>query len=89
MWRNAEWAKKKGLYSELYASAEDMDESIQRLSYNLAHSNPQAMAEMKKMLWHGTENWDQLLLQRAIISGKLVLGQHTRSAIEKFKAKVK
>jgi methylglutaconyl-CoA hydratase len=89
MWRNAEWAKKKGLYSELYASAEDMDESIQRLSYNLAHSNLQAMAEMKKMLWHGTENWDQLLLQRAIISGKLVLGQHTRSAIEKFKAKVK
>lgn len=89
MWRNAEWGKKKGLYSELYASAEDMDEAIQRLSYNLAHSNPHAMAEMKKMIWKGTENWDQLLLQRAVVSGKLVLGQHTRTAIEKFKAKVK
>ncbi|MFL5745518.1 MAG: enoyl-CoA hydratase/isomerase family protein [Niastella sp.] len=89
MWRNAEWAKKKGLFSELYTSVEDMDESIQRLSYNLAHSNPQAMAEMKKMFWRGTENWDTLLHQRAVISGKLVLSQHTRSAIEKFKAKVK
>jgi methylglutaconyl-CoA hydratase len=89
MWRNAEWAKKKGLFSELYASVDAMDESIQRLSYNLAHSNPQAMAEMKKMFWKGSENWDTLLLQRAVISGKLVLSQHTRSAIEKFKAKVK
>jgi methylglutaconyl-CoA hydratase len=89
MWRNAEWAKKKGLFSELYASVDGMDESIQRLSYNLAHSNPQAMAEMKKMFWRGTENWDTLLFQRAVISGKLVLSQHTRSAIEKFKAKVK
>jgi methylglutaconyl-CoA hydratase len=89
MWRNAEWAKKKGLFSELHTSVDDMDESIQRLSYNLAHSNPQAMAEMKKMFWRGTENWDTLLHQRAVISGKLVLSQHTRSAIEKFKAKVK
>lgn len=89
MWRNAEWAKKKGLFSELHTSVEDMDESIQRLSYNLAHSNPQAMAEMKKMFWRGTENWDTLLHQRAVISGKLVLSAHTRSAIEKFKAKVK
>ena len=89
MWRNAEWAKKKGLFSELHTAVDDMDESIQRLSYNLAHSNPQAMAEMKKMFWRGTENWDTLLHQRAVISGKLVLSQHTRSAIEKFKAKVK
>lgn len=89
MWRNAEWAKKKGLFSELHTSVDDMDESIQRLSYNLSHSNPQAMAEMKKMFWRGTENWDTLLHQRAVISGKLVLSQHSRSAIEKFKAKVK
>jgi methylglutaconyl-CoA hydratase len=89
MWRNAEWAKKKGLFSELHASVDDMDESIQRLSYNLAHSNPLAMAEMKKMFWKGTEHWDTLLHQRAAISGKLVLSQHTRSSIEKFKAKVK
>jgi methylglutaconyl-CoA hydratase len=89
MWRNAEWAKRKGLYSELHASIDDMDESVQRLSENLAHSNPLAMREMKKMLWHGTEHWDHLLLQRAAISGRLVLGTFTKNAIEKFKAKTK
>src|SRR6476661_6937379 len=32
MWRNAEWAKRKGLYAELHSSIENMDESISRLS---------------------------------------------------------
>lgn len=89
MWRSADWARRKGLYAELHVSADEMDESIQRLSNTLAHSNPQAMEEMKKMFWNGTEHWDQLLLQRAAVSGSLVLSTFTRQAIEKFKAKSK
>jgi len=89
MWRNADWAKRKGLFAELHSTVEDMDESIQRLSHTLAHSNPQAMEEIKKMLWKGAEHWDELLLQRAAISGRLVLSTFTRQAIEKFKAKSK
>ncbi|MGZ5248418.1 MAG: enoyl-CoA hydratase/isomerase family protein, partial [Flavitalea sp.] len=58
MWRNAEWAKRKGLYAEVHPETGGMDESIIRLSNMLAHSNPQAMAEMKKVFWKGTENWD-------------------------------
>jgi methylglutaconyl-CoA hydratase len=87
MWRSADWARKKGLYSELHSSAENMDESIRRLSHHLSHSNPEAMAEMKKVFWQGTENWDDLLCQRAEISGRLVLSRFTKEAIAKFKAK--
>lgn len=87
LWRNADWARRKGLYSELHSSVESMDESIRRLAHHLSHSNSEAMAEMKKIFWQGTENWDDLLCQRAEISGRLVLGQHTREAIAKFKAK--
>lgn len=86
MWRNAEWAKRKGLYAEVHPESTGMDESILRLANVLAHSNPQAMAEMKKVFWKGTENWDQLLAERAAISGRLVLSSFTRNAIEKFKA---
>jgi methylglutaconyl-CoA hydratase len=89
MWRNGEWAKRKGLYAELHPTAADMDESISRLAHALSHSSPQAMAEMKKIFWKGTEHWDHLLPERAAISGKLVLSNFTRSAIEKFKAKSK
>jgi len=88
MWRNSDWAKRKGLFAEIHPTVEGMDESIYRLSNHLAHSNPQAMAEMKKIFWRGTEHWDHLLHERAAMSGKLVLSSFTKNTIEKFKAKV-
>jgi methylglutaconyl-CoA hydratase len=87
MWRNADWARRKGLYSELHSSVESMDESIRRLANLLSHSSPEAMAEMKKVFWQGTEHWDELLATRAEISGRLVLSHFTKEAISKFKAK--
>jgi methylglutaconyl-CoA hydratase len=87
LWRNADWARRKGLYAELHLTIEEMDESIARLADVLMHSGPEAMAEMKKIFWKGTENWDHLLIERAAISGRLVLSEFTRNAIEKFKTK--
>jgi methylglutaconyl-CoA hydratase len=87
MWRNAQWAGRKGLFAEVHPNVEGMDESLSKLKNTLVHSNPAAMAEMKKIFWKGTESWDHLLLERAAISGKLVLSSFTKTAIEKFKAK--
>lgn len=87
MWRNADWARRKGLYAELHSSVESMDESISRLANQLSHSSPEAMAEMKKIFWQGTEDWDDALCRRAEISGRLVLSKFTREAIARFKAK--
>ena len=87
MWRNADWARRKGLYSELHPTIESMDESVSRLANNLSQSSAEAMREMKKIFWQGTEHWDSLLLERAAISGELVLSEFTRKAIEKFKSK--
>ena len=88
-WRNSDWAKRKGLFSELYENVESMDEAVFRLANILAHSSADAMAEMKKMLWKGTENWDELLKERAAISGRLALSDFTKKAIQEFKAKAK
>ena len=87
MWRNAEWAKRKGLFAEVHNTVENMDESIVRMAHTLAQSSPEAMAEMKKIFWKGTDNWDQLLDERAAISGRLVVSRFTKDAIAKFKAK--
>jgi methylglutaconyl-CoA hydratase len=87
LWRNADWARRKGLYAELHATIEGMDESISRLANQLSHSSPEAMGEMKKMFWQGTEDWDDVLCRRAEISGRLVLSKFTKEAIEKFKTK--
>ena len=87
MWRNADWAKSKGLFAEVHPDTAALDEAIRRLSDTLAKSSPQAMAEMKKVFWKGTEHWETLLVERAAISGRLVLSDFTRNAIAAFKAK--
>lgn len=87
VWRNSDWAKKKGLFAEVHESIENMDESIFRLAHHLSHDNPEAMFEMKKMFWKGTDDWDVLLKDRAAISGRLVLGTFAKNAIAKANTK--
>lgn len=86
-WRSADWAREKGLYTDIFDSIEEMDEAIQTLANKLAKSNPEAMQLLKKVFWEGTENWDQLLAERAAMSGKLVLSDFTVNAINSFKKK--
>jgi methylglutaconyl-CoA hydratase len=87
MWRNSDWARRKGLYAEVHPTLDGLDESVSRLAHQLSHSSPEAMSELKKIFWKGTDNWDELLLSRAEISGRLVLSSFTKEAIAKFKAK--
>ena len=86
-WYSAQWALEKGLYAGVYETEELMDAAIDTLVKKLATSNPEAMKELKSIFWKGTENWDQLLIERAGISGRLVLSEFTRNAINSFKAK--
>lgn len=88
-WRSAEWAKRHGLYSELHKTQHELDDAVISLSERLAASSPEAMAQLKKIFWQGTDHWDTLLSERAAISGELVLSDFTRQAINKFKQKAK
>ena len=85
-WRDAAWAKEKGMFAEVFKNADAMDEAISILAERLANSNPEAMMMLKKIMWEGTENWDTLLIERAQVSGTLVLSDFTRKAIAGFKA---
>ena len=86
-WRSAEWAQQKGLYTEVFESVEEMDAAVDKLAQQLNKSNPEAMSMLKKIFWEGTEDWDELLSQRAAMSGKLVLSDFTVNAINAFKKK--
>jgi len=86
-WQTAQWAKDKGLYAEIFDTAEEMDAAIEALANKLASSNPEAMQMLKSIFWEGCEHWDTLLSERAAMSGKLVLSDFTRNAINKFKKK--
>jgi len=86
-WKSAEWAKANGLYQDVFENAEELDKAVEKLALILADSNPEAMKELKQTFWQGNEHWDELLADRAAISGELVLSKFTRNAIQKFKTK--
>ncbi|MCG8329525.1 MAG: enoyl-CoA hydratase/isomerase family protein [Chitinophagales bacterium] len=86
-WKTAEWAKDKGLFTEVFDSVEQVDEYIVHLTEKLAASNPEAMRMLKTVFWEEASNWDELLEERAAMSGRLVLSDFTVNAIEKFKQK--
>ena len=84
-WKNAYWAKEKGLFSKVYDTSKEMDKEIEYFTSQLGRYNSEALRELKKVLWQGTDNWNQLLRDRAIITGKLALSPHTKKALEAFK----
>lgn len=86
-WFDASWAREKGLYTELFDSVDEMDAEVAKLASTLSKSNPEAMEGLKKVMWQGSEHWDELLMERAVSSGTLVLSDFTKNAIEKFKTK--
>jgi len=86
-WFDANWARENGLYTEVFNTAQEMDSEIEKLATTLSKSNPEAMEELKKVMWQGTDHWDTLLMERAESSGTLVLSDFTRKAIAKFKNK--
>jgi len=83
-WKSADWAFEKGLFSVL-CEAEKLDAEVESFATKLSAYNPEALYEMKKIIWEGTEQWESLLFERAAITGKLVLSDFTKNALLQFK----
>ena len=84
-WQNAYWAKEKGLFAKVFETIFELDTEVDYLASKLASYNLEALNEMKKVFWEGSENWDILLDKRAAISGNLVLSDVTKKTLQKFK----
>ena len=80
-----EWAKQKGLFTQIFETTKELDEAIKTFAEKLSNYNPEAMKKMKSMFWNGTEDWDTLLIERAKISGRLVLSDFTKETLKRFK----
>lgn len=81
----ANWAKEKGLYAEVFDTTDELDQAVLSLANKLSSYNPEALKEMKTVFWEGTNNWDDLLNQRAQISGTLVLSKFTKKTLKRFR----
>ena len=85
-WKTAYWAEKNGLFNTVFENTRDLDNGIDILTQQLSQYNPEALLEMKKIFWEGTAHWDELLIQRAEITGKLVLSDFTKEALAKLRS---
>ena len=81
---DAHWAREKGLFANIYESIEELDTEVQKFAEHLCTYNPKAMQEMKKVFWRGTNDWDNLLAERAAISGRLVLSDFTKEKLKSY-----
>ncbi len=81
----ASWAKDNGLYAEVFENISELDLAVQTFAEELCSFNQEAMNEIKKLFWRGTDHWDTLLLEQAKISGRLVLSNFTKEKLSKFK----
>jgi methylglutaconyl-CoA hydratase len=84
-WKNTEWARDKGLYAKVAENQVALDIDIAHFTSKLVSYNPEALVQMKKIIWEGTADWDALLMKRAAISGELVLSEFTKKALKQFK----
>ena len=84
-WQTADWALSKGLYADIFYSYGELNDAVSAFAKKLSSYNPEALTELKKVFWEGTEHWDHLLYERAAISGKLVLSDFTKNALTEFK----
>jgi len=81
-WQTADWAKSKGLYHEVFDSTNQLDIYLDQFYQKLLSSSPAALYALKQMLWHDTQHWDELLDERAGISGRLVITEAAQEAIK-------
>jgi methylglutaconyl-CoA hydratase len=86
-WKSADWAHAKGLLSELYSDFDALEQAVAQHANRLAAYTPEAVAELKKALWKGTEDWDNVLEHNAAVSGRLVLSKRTQQTLHQIKSK--
>jgi methylglutaconyl-CoA hydratase len=81
----AEYAKRNGLFADVFETVEALDEAVKELTEKLSNYNPEALQRMKSVFWEGTQHWDTLLTERAEISGALVLSKFTKNTLKRFR----
>lgn len=82
-WRDAAWCRTHGLYAEVAPDTAALDAAVEKRAGILAASNPEAIRELKHVFWSDTEDWDDLLRERAGKSAHLL---HTRFVKDKIAA---
>jgi methylglutaconyl-CoA hydratase len=84
-WKSVDWAIQKGLFAEILPTLDQLDKAVHQHAKRLASYAPEAVAALKKELWHNTDDWDHRLSSNAEITGRLLLSKQTQQTIQNIK----
>ncbi len=85
-WKDAQWCKEKGLFASVHKDISSLDAAVHELLTRLSGYNPEAIAQMKSILWEGTEHWEKLLAERVEITANLAISEFVQAKVQSFKA---
>lgn len=86
-WRDAAWGERHGLYAKVCEVQTELDAQVDAIAHSLARANPEATRLLRQVFWRDAGTWLAGLEERAAMSGRLVLSEHTRAAIAAFKGR--
>ena len=86
-WVSSEWCLAHGFYNKTFGTEEQIKMSTKEFSQQLSRYSPEAMSNLKSILWENAQHWDNIMPQRAAMSGKLVLSEFTKETLNNFKSK--
>ncbi|GAA5224679.1 enoyl-CoA hydratase/isomerase family protein [Membranihabitans marinus] len=84
-WQTAKWAQGCGLFQEVFDDKIQLEAYVKTFVQRFTTYHPEALKEIKAMLWRNTDSWTELLAERAVVSGRLVNTAYVKQAIERFK----
>lgn len=86
-WKSSAWGLATGIYSEVYSSIQELNDSLSHLISTYVEFSPQAVCEIKSMFWNNSEAIEDAMKKGAEQSGRLVLSSYTAEMLKKSKSK--
>lgn len=84
-WKSAAWLEEKGYYNAVFNSSEELHSKIEEVSSLLCEYDLEVIADLKAILRKNTDDWPDILLQRAKMSAKRLLEPSVREFLTDFK----
>ena len=83
IWKSAEWALEKGLYTSVCSSSsDDLNQTVKFHAERLANYSEKALKTLRKLHWKQTDHWEILLAKNARITAKLALESTTQNILK-------
>ena len=82
IWKSAEWALEKGLYTSVCSSGDNLNQTVKFHAERLASYPEKAVKTLRKLHWKQTDHWDILLAKNAEITAELALESTTQNILK-------